>query len=106
MRVVRDTPLKSPLTVNVRVPLAVPGVNVTLACLTPPAVNATLVELKVAVGPVPPQPAEHDRVTDPAAPLMLVTVITELLVFAGVPWMRLSELGLAETEKSTTLTVN
>jgi len=79
---------------------------VTFACLTPPAVKGTLVELKATVGPPAVQPAEHASVTVPVAPPRLVTEITELPVFAGDPWIRDSEFGLTETEKSTTFNVN
>ena len=73
-------PVKSPLRVAVKVPTTDPGAKVTLACLTPPAVNVTLVTLKVAVVVVAPQPTEQDRPTVPAAPPRLVTVRTLLLV--------------------------
>jgi hypothetical protein len=65
----------------------------------PPGVKVTVVVLRESLGPMGETVAE--RLTVPLNPLMLVRVISDVAV---EPLGRLSELGLADMEKSVTAT--
>jgi len=91
-------PFDEPTTVTVKLP-AVLVLTVQIEDAEPFAGNVTLEELKERVGPAGDEEAESPTV--PENPLRLVTVIVdEAELFAG----KLREEGLAEMEKSVTVT--
>jgi len=91
-------PFDEPTTVTVKVPATL-ELTVKVENVEPFAGNVTLEALKERVGPAGDEEAESPTV--PENPLRLVTVIVdEAEFFAG----KLSEEGVAEMEKSVTVT--